>query len=160
MTLHPPKNISSTQGLGIGTTKSMRRISDSISIGTEVWNEMNEPWAEGDTIIAKPGYVWTTKWEVGKPYIVTKFQDADRDLIAVYCDVARPVQASEGGFSFTDLYLDVFQLPGQDPIVLDEDELEDAVKAAYITQDEAEVAQEIASELMLSLKSDQEFLKF
>lgn len=160
MTLHPPKNISSIEGLGINTTKTMRRINEYVSIGTEVWNEMKEPWSEGVTIIAEPGYIWTTKWEAGKPYIITKFQDAKGNLIAIYCDVARPVREIEGGFTFVDLYLDVWQLNGQKPIVLDKDELEDALNAGYITKDEAENTTEIAKDLIANLNNNQNFIDF
>ena len=148
MSIHQPKNISSTEGLGINTTKSMRRINESVSIGTEVWNDMKEPWVEGRTVIAKPGYIWTTKWETGKPYIITKFQDAAANLIAVYCDVARPIEERSGGFSFVDLYLDVWQVAGQDPVILDEDELKQAVIAGYITEDEAHGAKIVAEALI------------
>jgi predicted RNA-binding protein associated with RNAse of E/G family len=160
MTLHPPRNISSIEGLGVNTTKSMQHISERVSIGTEVWNSMKEPWKEGTTIIAEPGYIWTTKWELDKPYIITKFQDAVNNLIAIYCDVARPVQAIEGGFSFIDLYLDVWQVPGEEPRILDEDELMQAVEASYISPEEANEARRIANDLVISLKNDPEFLKF
>jgi predicted RNA-binding protein associated with RNAse of E/G family len=160
MTLHPPKHISSIVGLGLNTTKMMRRINNRISIGTEVWNDMQEPWREGETIIAEPGYIWTTKWEVDKPYIITKFQDADSNLIAIYCDVARPIKAVGNGFTFTDLYLDVWQIPGQEPVVLDEDELKAAVKAGFINSNEASEACRVANELVAKLKNDPGFLKF
>lgn len=137
----------------------MQRVNDSVSIGTEIWNEMEEPWRQGSTIIAKPGYIWTTKWELDKPYIITRFQDVASNLIAVYCDVSRPVRATDDGFSFIDLYLDVWQLPGEEPIILDEDELSEAVKANYISHDEAEIAQRIARELVASLKDDPDFIR-
>lgn len=159
MALHPPKQISSTEGLGVNTTKTMRRISDRVSIGTEVWNDMEEPWREGDTIIAMPGYVWTTKWELDKPYVITKFHDTAAHLVGMYCDVARPIQASGEGFIFTDLYLDVWQIPGKEAIILDEDELADAVNAAYITPDEAEEARRVARVIATSL-NDPEFINF
>lgn len=160
MTLHPPRRISSIEGLGLNTTKIMRRINDSVSIGTEIWNELNEPWKESDTIIALPGYKWVTKWEVGKPYVITKFLDEKNNLIAVYCDVSRPVSEIKGGFEFIDLYLDVFQLPGQKPVLLDEDELNEAVSAKCITPEEATEARQIANSLMLNLTTDPGFLKF
>ncbi len=160
MSLHPPKQISSIEGLGLNTTKTLEQISDSISIGTEVWNKLEEPWRQGRTVIAKQGYVWRTKWEAGKPYIITKFYDENNGLIAVYCDVSRPVQSVEGGYTFVDLYLDVWMLPGQPPILLDEDELDDAVKAGYITQDESINAGQVAKELMKNIKINQQFLDF
>jgi predicted RNA-binding protein associated with RNAse of E/G family len=148
MSLHPPKRITSTQGLGVGTTKSMQWLSETKAIGTEVWNEMSEPWKEGETIIALPGYIWTTQWEVGKPYIITEFKDEAGKLIATYCDVTRPVRLVEGGFEFVDLYLDVWMVAGKKPVVLDEDELHEAVTAGYVTQEEAEKAEAIALKLI------------
>jgi predicted RNA-binding protein associated with RNAse of E/G family len=160
MTLHPPRLISSIEGLGLNTTKTMQRISDQVSIGTEVWNDLEKPWAEGETIIALPGYKWVTKWEVGKPYIITKYHDEKDALIAIYCDVTRPVKAIEGGFEFIDLYLDVWQIPGKEPIVLDEDELQDAIIAGYLNTGEAHKAERIAKEIIINIKNSPDFLNF
>lgn len=151
--LHPPKYISSFKGLGVNTTKTMRRMSDTISIGTETWNAMNEPWREGEIIIAKPGYTWVTKWEVGAPYVITKFYDHEENLIGIYCDISRPVKKIEDGFSFVDLYLDVWQPVDEKPMILDEDELNEAVKLEYISHDEAESARKTATALVNVLMS-------
>lgn len=160
MTLHPPKRISSTEGLGIHTTKEMAHVSESISIGTETWNDMSEPWKEGETIIAEPGYSWVTKWQVGKPYVLTKFFNAEANLVGTYCDISRPVERIGDEFSFTDLYLDVWQPAGKEPIILDQDELEEATKASYITQEEAERARAVAASVLANLKSDPSFIDF
>lgn len=160
MPLHPPKHISSTKGLGLNTTKTMRHVTRDVSIGTEIWHDMREPWREGETIIAQPGYVWTTRWEVGKPYIITKFHDADAHLIGVYCDVTRPVAAIDGGFACVDLYLDVWQIAGQDPVILDEDELTAAVQAGFVQQEEAAIARGIANDVLIKLKTDAGFVQF
>lgn len=138
----------------------MHVVNDRISIGTEIWNDLEDPWHEGEIIIAKPGYIWRTKWELGKPYIITKIQDEKSNLIAVYCDVARPVQAAGNGFTFIDLYLDVWIPYGQAPIIIDENELDNAVAASYITSDEAAEARRVASELITNVKNDSEFLNF
>ena len=160
MTAHPIKRISSIEGLGLNTTKTMRRLSDTVSIGTEVWHELHEAWKEGDTIIAQQGYIWTTKWELNKPYVITKFQDENNKLIAIYCDISRPVKQIDGGFEFEDLYLDVWQIPGQNPIILDENELAEAVIAKYLTKDEASETKRVANSLILALKTDPTFLAF
>lgn len=47
MTLHPPKHISSIEGLGLNTTKTMKQINNTVSIGTEIWNELDIPRQEG-----------------------------------------------------------------------------------------------------------------
>lgn len=160
MTIYPPKKIHSSEGLGLNTAKSITPVSDSVSISREIWGEMGEPWREGSVVIADTGYVWTTKWEVGEPYIVTKFHDTDGRLVGVYCDVSRPIEASEGGFSFEDLYLDVWQAPGGDPVVLDEDELIQATEAGYISVEEASGARRVAARIALRLAEDPEFIDF
>lgn len=160
MTLHPPKYITSIAGLGTNTTKTMGRISDTVSIGTEIWNEMSVPWREGGTIIAQPGFKWVTKWEIDNPYILTKFLDAKANLVGVYCDISRPVKVIKNGFSFVDLYLDIWQPAGEMPIILDENELEEAVELGHITPEEAQVAREIAAKIMTDLISNADILDF
>lgn len=105
--------------------------------------------------LGKKGYVWKTRWEANKPYIVTKFQDDKSSLIAVYCDITRPVEVVDCGFTFINLYLDVWFLPGHAPIILDE-----AVTAGYITSSEATEAQRVANELIVKIQDDPVFLNF
>lgn len=160
MSVHPPKYISSSEGLGVNTMKRLEFLSENIAIGTEVWQELPTPWREGETIIAKCGYRWITKWEAGKPYIITKFYDAQENLVGIYCDASRPVQKIAGGFAFDDLYLDVWQVPGEKPVILDEDELEAAVQAGFIKQSEAISARETAALLRQKLADDPSFTDF
>lgn len=160
MPLHPPKHISSTEGLGLNTTKHLEFKGENKAVGTETWGELETPWMESGTIIAEPGYTWVTRWEAGKPYIITKFLNAEGELAGVYCDISRPVEREEDGFTFDDMYLDVWMVPGQEPVILDEDELKEAVQSGYITQAEAERALEVALALSNELKSSSKLLYF
>lgn len=160
MSLHPPKHISSTEGLGLNTTKHLEFKGENKAVGTETWGELETPWTESGTIIAEPGYTWVTRWETGKPYIITKFLNAEGELAGVYCDISRPVERVGDEFTFDDMYLDVWMTPGQEPVMLDEDELKEAVQAGYITQKEAEQAMEVALMLMDELKVSSELLEF
>lgn len=160
MTLHPPKRISSSSGLGVNTAKSMRLISRTIGIGTEIWPKMKEPWREGNTVIAAEDYTWVTKWETGRPYIINKFYSAKGLLIGVYCDITRPIQRTADGFEFDDLYLDVWQTPGAHPIILDEDELIAALAAGYISASEAKQAKKTARYLMNELVTNKQLIDF
>src|SRR5687768_7395395 len=134
MSLHPPKHISSIEGLGLNTIKQLDYKDDNKAVATETWGKLEKSWSESGTIIAEEGYKWVTDWEAGRPYIVTKFLDEKGEITGVYCDISRPVERVEGGFTFDDLYLDVWMVPGQEPVILDEDELKEAVEAEYITQ--------------------------
>lgn len=151
--IHPPKRILSYEGLGLNTVKEMQFLSDSLAIGREVWGKLEMPWQEGDVIIADEGYQWQTRWEVGRPYIITKFYDIRSREIGTYCDVARPVERLPNGFAFDDLYLDVWQPFGEKAVLLDEDELAQALGTGHITQAEAEAAYVASSELLAILNS-------
>jgi predicted RNA-binding protein associated with RNAse of E/G family len=151
--IHSPKRIVSYEGLGLNTAKDMEFLTDTLAIGTETWSKLETPWQEGETIIANEGYVWRTRWEAGKPYLVTKFYNATGEEVGIYCDVARPVERIAGGFAFDDLYLDVWQVPGNPPVLLDEDELAEALEAGYINQTDADVAFATARQLLAILGS-------
>lgn len=142
----------------MNTSKQLDFKNESEAVGTEVWGELEKPWTESGTTIAKQGYTWVTQWEAGKPYIITKFFDEKGELVGVYCDLSRPVERVEDGFTFVDLYLDVWQVPGQEPVILDEDELNEAVEARYITQIEADQAAQIALMIMNELNASGELL--
>lgn len=160
MSLHPPRRISSSEGLGTNTEKQLGYISETLAYGTETWGELEKPWQQDDTIIALPGYVWRTRWEVGKPYIINKYLNDKGELVGIYCDISRPVEKTRDGFAFDDLYLDVWQIPGSEPVILDEDELEDAVKAGYISSEEADTAREEAGRIKELLLTKPDILDF
>ena len=135
-------------------------ISDDLVIGTETWNKLDEPWSESGVTIAQEGYVWVTKWEVGKPYIITKFLNEAGELVGVYCDVSTPVKRNDNTFEFIDLYLDVWRETGQSPRILDEDELQDAVSASYISKKDADSALAVAKQLVQELAGNSKLLDF
>jgi predicted RNA-binding protein associated with RNAse of E/G family len=151
MTVHKPKLISSSKGLGVNTKKTIKYINDNLAIGTEVWGFLEKPWAEGNTIIAKEGYVWITRWETNKPYVITKFFDNSNNLVGIYIDVTKPVRRIADGFEFDDMYLDVWQTPGTSPTILDEDELSEALTAGFINTKDVTNARIVAKELVREL---------
>ena len=148
MNIHPPKVISSKEGLGRNTSKKMHFLESGVAIGTETWGELEKPWAEGDVVIAKHGYRWVSKWEAGQRYVPTRFLDELGSLIGIYCDVSKPVEYANGVFTFTDLYLDVWYVPGRSAVLLDSDELEEAVQKGYLHETDAHQAMKTAEELM------------
>ncbi len=160
MSLHPPRRITSREGLGVNTKKELRFVSKDLAIGTEIWQELEKPWQQEETVIALPGFVWRTKWEAGKPYIINRYLNEKGELVGIYCDICRPVERVEDGFIFDDLYLDVWQIPGNEPEILDEDELAEAIKAGYITQTEADWALEKAEIVKKLLQTNPDFIDF
>lgn len=160
MSIHKPKLISSIEGLGLKTIKDMQYQSEGVGIGTEIWTEVQAPWKEGEVVIALPGYKWVSRWEVGKPYVITKFYDNKGNFVAMYCDICRPVRQIAGGFEFDDLYLDVWQPEGMPVTILDEDELRDALELNYITKSDAHAAYLAVEELTGLLEQKSEIFQF
>lgn len=160
MGIDKPKRIRSSAGLGLYTQKKMEYYSANIGIGTEIWGPLDEVWREGSTVIADQGYLWRTKWEVGKHYVPTKFYDTNRNLVGVYIDICRPVERDGRGFAFDDLYLDVWYVPGRDPVILDIEELKEAVALHYVAESEARYAYGQAKSLVERLIANEESLEF
>lgn len=160
--VHKPKVISTQSGCALPTaTKTYDRHSDGIIILTEIWNEMSEDWKEGEVVIARPGYKWVSKWQVGKPYVIVKYYDDKGSPIGIYCDVCHPVRKNDSGLEYFDLYLDVWQPNGgTKPRILDEDELQEAFKQGYISKEEFDFAHSVARELIDKIKHQDSELQF
>ncbi len=156
--IHKPKHIRSIDGRGVsGNLVETNFLSPSLAIVTETWRNMKEPYIESNTILANTGYVWITKWEVGKNYIITKMFNTKHELVGIYCDISSPIAKTENGFEMIDWYLDVWQEAGKKPILFDEDELEEALKAGYVSEQEVKVAKDTAMFLINKLNNSIEF---
>jgi len=154
MSIHPPSFESSVVGLGPETKKSMKFLEDGSGIGIEDWGNLTSPWKIGDTIIANLDFRWITHWVPGQEYVITQFFTPDQQRVGTYCDITRPVQRIERGFTYEDIYLDVWRREGDRPEILDEHELEMGVQEKFITVQEAHRARMIAQHLLIELSSD------
>lgn len=160
--VHRPKIITTQDGCASPTaTKTYKRLKDGTIILTEVWNDMAEDWKEGDIVIARPGYKWVSKWQAGKPYVLVRFYSDKEALIGIYCDVCHPVRQNEGGMEYLDLYLDVWKESGrEEPEVLDEDELQEALRQGYVNDVDYDFAHTVADELITKIMNDSPELQF
>jgi hypothetical protein len=69
----------------------------------------------------------------GDPYSVLLFHHRDGSFRGWYVNLERPQQRTALGFDFEDELLDIWVQRGQEPELLDEDELEEAVRRAYLS---------------------------
>lgn len=148
---------------GLGIPKNLRvlyLVTPTIGITYETWTNIEKPWTESGITIAAAGYRWVTKWETGKHYIITKIFDEQEELVGIYCDISTPITKTKKGFEFYDWYLDVWQEIGKEPIILDEDELEEALKEKYISTNNAKIAKQTARYLTNILLTRGEELNF
>lgn len=68
-----------------------------------------------------------------RPYNLLESYDAGGALSEIYVHIASPAQVVDGELHYTDYELDVARRTGERPIVLDEDEFEQAVTALGLT---------------------------
>ncbi|MBW3553039.1 MAG: DUF402 domain-containing protein [Gemmatimonadetes bacterium] len=68
----------------------------------------------------------------GAHHDIGRFHAPDGELTALYANVVTPVVIDGDEWRTTDLFLDVLLEPGRDPVVLDEEELEEAVAEGWV----------------------------
>jgi Protein of unknown function (DUF402) len=73
----------------------------------------------------------------GEPYSVLLFHRQDGSFRGWYVNLEQPQQRTALGFEFEDELLDIWVESGEDPVVLDEDELEEAVQRAIYSRERA-----------------------
>jgi predicted RNA-binding protein associated with RNAse of E/G family len=114
----------------------LRAVSDqSLTIQSRL--SLAQPRRVAGQIIAAEGYwaiwfVFKDKW-----FDIGKFYDVSKNWLGYYCDIVKPLRRLMSGLStnvLTDLFLDVWITPDGEAYVLDEDELENAVRQGFISK--------------------------
>ncbi len=90
---------------------------------------------------------------------LSAFYDKNSEIIEWYFDIAKKIGKENDVPYEDDLYLDVVVRPDGKIILLDENELKDALKKFEITKEEYEMAYEEANKLMMLLEGKKEKLK-
>jgi predicted RNA-binding protein associated with RNAse of E/G family len=104
--------------------------------------------------LADAGYSWLTHFPTGRNYTVTTVFDAEGEVVEWYIDVCAATGVDERGVPwFDDLYLDVVVLPGGEIFLLDEDELEDALRQGAITREQYDLAWTEARRLIAAVEA-------
>ncbi len=104
--------------------------------------------------LADENYLWLQHFPARERFVVTTMFDDKGHVVQWYIDICRKQGTTDQGVPwFDDLYLDIVVLPSGEVMLLDEDELEDAVKSGEITRNEAEDATEIANKLMALIEA-------
>lgn len=146
--IHTPHLILSNVVNGDRNKITQEVISETMTLSTEYWtNEPTREYVDAGVITAKKGYTWITKWELGKNYISTRILDESGNPVGIYWDITSQVEKLNGHYQAYDWYLDVFQISNSKTVVLDEDELTEALQAGFVTQSEAEIARKNAQDI-------------
>jgi predicted RNA-binding protein associated with RNAse of E/G family len=105
--------------------------------------------------LADKGYLWLQHFPQGAHYAVTTVFDAQGELVRWYIDICKRHYVDEQGMLwYEDLYLDLDVSPDGEPVLLDADELDEALYQGVITPLEYELAWREASSLLTVIEDD------
>ncbi|CAI6081272.1 DUF402 domain-containing protein [Cohnella sp. JJ-181] len=110
--------------------------------------------------LADKGYLWTQHYPRGEHFVVTTMFDQRGQVVQWYIDICKTQGLTDQQVPwFDDLYLDIVVLPTGETLLLDEDELEEALDDGHITQRDSAMAHRTAQRL-LSLIRQKKFPYF
>lgn len=125
------------------------------------FNKMYKPYIVENInlCMANDNYKWIEFYDYSKKYRLTAMYNDRNEIIEWYFDIARKIGKENGMPYEDDLYLDVVVTPAGEIILLDEDELKEALNRMEITNLEYENAYKEAEQLINKLKNNRDKLK-
>jgi predicted RNA-binding protein associated with RNAse of E/G family len=121
-------------------------------------HELREPlWKEYNgrkLCLADRGYLWMQHFPRGEHFVVTTMFDDKNRVVQWYIDICKTQGLTDQQVPwFDDLYLDVVVLPSGEVFLLDEDELEDAVRKGVVSNKDAALARKTAGRLLSAIRN-------
>jgi len=101
----------------------------------------------------RPGDVGVTRVRPREWFLVHEYLNPSGGLLGVYANVNTPVEVGFGRIKYFDLYVDVVKKPGEDPRIVDVEQLEDARRRGVVPDSLYEKALEVAEYLARRLAS-------
>ncbi len=90
----------------------------------------------------------------GRSYEVGSIYDADGRFVGHYTNFVQPPKPETAVWHLTDLFLDVWQAPGQPPRLLDEDELAEAAKNGWVGSEDVARTRAEAAAVLRAARAD------
>jgi len=102
--------------------------------------------------LADRGYVWMQHFPQGENFVVTTMFNHEGQVVQWYIDICKAQGFTDQQVPwFDDLYLDIVVLPSGEIMLMDEDELEEAVVQDDVSLEEAEAARQTAEKLLAEI---------
>ena len=126
----------------------------------KVLNKWRVPRDNGnDEVILDMGYRWVTLYPRNENYSIIAMYNIKGELIEFYFDIAKKMNFKARIPYTEDWYLDIVLTKENDVIFLDEDELEEALKLADISQKDYETVRKTADKIVNKYHNPEEFEK-
>ncbi|HEX7733955.1 MAG TPA: DUF402 domain-containing protein [Ktedonobacteraceae bacterium] len=105
--------------------------------------------------IADQGYDWVQHFPDGEHFVLLSAFDERGELVQWYIDIVESMGVDENGVPwYQDLYLDIVVAPNGETLLLDVDELDEALRQGEITSGQYNFAWQQASALLDALETD------
>jgi predicted RNA-binding protein associated with RNAse of E/G family len=112
-----------------------------------------------DLQLANNGFVWIQHFPENCNYALTTMINEKQEVVQWYFDICDGNRINSSGMPYyDDLYLDVVLVPTGEILLLDEDELEQALKDKDITKEQYELAYFQAKKLIHDIQKNKEIL--
>ena len=111
--------------------------------------EVYRPFMAGETCLYDTDYSEIGFLPDNENWMLWAMYDNNDDIIEWYFDVTKKNTLDEEGKPYCDdLYLDIALMPNGEILILDEDEIKDALNKRMITQDEYDMAYSVMDKLI------------
>lgn len=112
-----------------------------------------------DLQLADNGFIWIQHFPENSNYALTTMINEKQEVVQWYFDICGGNKINSSGMPYyDDLYLDVVLVPTGEILLLDEDELEQALKDKDITKEQYELAHLEAKKLIQDIQKNKEIL--
>lgn len=126
--------------------------------------EVNEEWyvprrsGRKDCILSK-NYKWLEIYPDNEKYAITAMYNEKEELVEFYIDIIKESGIENGEPYIIDMYLDLIITYENEKYILDEDELQEALRCDLISQNDYDIAKETLNLLLDKYESKEEFQK-
>lgn len=121
----------------------------------EVSEALYVPFGQERVCIVDRGYDWVQHFPDYAPYVVLAAFDEHGELVQWYIDIVESTGVDERGVPwYNDLYLDVVVSPLGETLLLDVDELDEALRLGEVTRGQYDFAWRQVSALLDALELD------
>lgn len=111
--------------------------------------------SKGDLCIGDNGYRWLELVPRNKNWVLTSMINNDNELFQLYFDISKDNTISnDGNVTFKDVFLDVVVAGDDDPVIIDGDELSEALATNVVTKEEYDLYYKTANEIVDFIKNN------
>ncbi len=117
-----------------------------------IFDGVSHAFAVAKIPVIENGYIGRAYEFAGKWFEIVKVIDKNNVIKGYYCNINEPFKRIGSGYEIFDLFIDLWVFPDGKYVVLDEDELGNAIKEGWISAYQAKKARETIDQLIVMIE--------